>query len=295
MNKLKVKIGNLELNNPIMPASGTFGYGKEFAQFFDLNNLGAIVTKGLSLKPKKGNIPPRIFEGEKYLLNSIGLENIGLKRFIEDIIPFYETLKCKIIVNFFGNSEEEYYKIAEELNQLDSIAGLEVNVSCPNVKKGAIEFGTDLEVLFNLIKNIKKIAYKKTVIVKISPMTSNIKDTGKVIEEAGADAITAVNTFKATAIDSTSSNFILGNITGGMSGICLKPIALRIVNELYNNINIPVIGAGGITRIEDVEEFFIAGAKAVQIGTANFSNPLIMLEIINNLKNKIERVETCYH
>ncbi len=283
MQKLKVKIGKLELNNPIMPASGTFGYGKEFARFFDINNLGAIVTKGLSLYPKTGNIPPRIYEGGKYLMNAIGLENIGFERFLEEIIPFYENLNCAIIVNCFGNSEDEYYILAEKLNNLQEIDALEVNVSCPNVKKGAIEFGTDLDMLYILTKNIKKIADKKSVIVKISPMLSNIAETGKVLEEAGADAITAVNTMKGIAINTDNFKYMLGNVTGGISGQCLKPVALRIVKELIENISIPVIGVGGIFNINDAVEFFAMGATAVQIGTANFINPMIMIDLIDKL------------
>ena len=288
MHRLKVKIGKLELENPIMPASGTFGYGEEFMSFFDINRLGAIVTKGLSLFPKEGNIPPRIYEGGKYLLNSIGLENIGLEKFIETKVPFYERLNCKVIVNFFGNREEDYCKIAEKLNNIDAIDALEVNVSCPNVKKGAIEFGTDLKILYCLIKELKKVADNKPIIVKISPILPDIKEAGQVIEEAGADAITAINTIKGIEFDSKNYEYVLGNITGGMSGKCLKPVSLRIVKELSENISIPVIGVGGISNVEDIIDFFLAGAKAVQIGTANFSNPLIMLELIEQLRDVME-------
>ncbi len=286
---LKVNIGKLELENPVMPASGTFGYGKEYLNFFDINCLGAIVTKGLSLYPKKGNIPPRIFEGKRYLINSIGLENIGIDKFIDEYIPFYEKLKCKIIVNFFGNMEDEYYQIAEKLNEIKVIDALEVNVSCPNVKKGAIEFGTDLKILHKIIKNLRKIADKKVLIVKISPMLADVVEAGYVIESAGADAITAINTIKGIAIDIINFRYSLGNIAGGISGELLKPVALRIIKELSENIKIPVIGVGGISTLEDVLEFLVAGASAVQVGTANFSNPTVMQDLINELKDFFEK------
>ena len=280
---LSVKIGNMILNNPVMPASGTFGYGEEFSEFFDLNLLGAIVTKGLSYNGKPGNKPPRIFEGERYLINAIGLENIGFKRFAEEKLPFLKKLKCRKIVNFFGNTEEDYYKIAEQLNLLEEIDALEVNVSCPNVKEGGIEFGLSEKSVYKLIKNIRKIVDKKTLIVKISPMLSDVVAVGLAVEEAGADAITAINTLKGFSFDIENKKYNIANKFGGVSGPLLKPVALRIVKELSEKISIPIIGVGGIWSYKDVLEFLFAGAKAVQIGTANFSNPLVLSEIIRKL------------
>ena len=283
MSDTSIKIGNLKFKNPIMPASGTFGYGEEFSEFFDLNILGAVVTKGISLKPKEGNPPPRIFEGEKYIMNSIGLENVGIENFIKYKLPFLEKFNCIKIVNFFGNNEDEYLEMAEKLNKIKTIDAIEVNFSCPNVKKGGLEFGLNEKLLFRLTKDIVKYADKKVVIVKISPLAPDIKSIGIAIEEAGADAITAVNTIKGLSIDIENMRYELGNMYGGVSGNLLKPVALRVVSELKNSVKIPIIGAGGIFSIEDALEFFICGATAVQIGTANFANPLIMNEIVNKL------------
>ncbi len=276
-----IKIGNMVLKNPIMPASGTFGYGIEFKDFFDLNSAGAIVTKGISLQPKIGNPPPRLFEDGDYLMNYIGLENVGFERFVKEKLPFLKSINTSIIVNFFGNSEEEYIELAEKLNNLEGVDAVEVNVSCPNVKKGGIEFGLIPDLLFNLIKKIKKVVINKTLIVKISPIISDIILIGKGLEEAGADAITAINTLKGSRF-----NFKTGKwFTGGISGKLLKPVALRIVKELAQNLSIPIIGCGGIECFDDVEEFLNAGASAVQIGTRNFIEP----DIIGKLANEYER------
>ena len=285
---LSVKIGNLCLKNPVMPASGTFGYGEEFSEFFNLDILGAIVTKGISVKPKEGNKPPRIFEGEKYLMNSIGLENSGIEDFLKMKVPFLKNLKCAKIVNFFGNSEEEYFEIAEKLNNIESIDGIEINLSCPNVKKGGLEFGLNENFIYEITKNIVRIADKKVVMVKISPLSSNISSVGKAAEEAGADAITAINTVKGLRVDIENMEPSLGNVFGGISGYLLKPAALRIVAELKEAVNIPIIGAGGIFDFKDAVEFLACGATAVQVGTANFANPFVMPEIIKGLSNYLK-------
>ncbi len=285
---LSVKIGDVTFKNPVMPASGTFGYGEEFSKFFDIGILGAIVTKGVSLEPKIGNLPPRIFEGKKYLINSIGLENIGIDDFIKSKIPFMEKINCVKIVNFFGNNEEEYYKVAEKINQMETVHGIEINVSCPNVKRGGLEFGLNENFLFKMVKAIVEIADKKIVIVKISPLLPNVKSTGLLIEEAGADAITAVNTIKGVGLNVESCSYSLGNVYGGISGPLLKPVALRVVSELTHAVKIPIIGVGGIFSIKDALEFFMCGATAVQIGSANFANPYTMLEIIDGLRNYLK-------
>ena len=285
---LSVKIGDVTFKNPVMPASGTFGYGEEFSKFFDIGILGAIVTKGVSLEPKIGNLPPRIFEGKKYLINSIGLENIGIDDFIKSKIPFMEKINCVKIVIFFGNNEDEYYKVAERINKMETVHGIEINVSCPNVKRGGLEFGLNENFLFKMVKAIVEIADKKIVIVKISPLLPNVKSTGLLIEEAGADAITAVNTIKGVGLNVESCSYSLGNVYGGISGPLLKPVALRVVSELTHAVKIPIIGVGGIFSIKDALEFFMCGATAVQVGSANFANPYTMLEIIDGLRNYLK-------
>ncbi len=275
---MEVNIGRLKLKNPVMPASGTFGYGVEYKDFIDLNRLGAIVTKGISLEPKIGNPPPRILEGNGYLINHIGLENVGVEVFLKEKLPLIENYDTKIIVNFFGNSEEEYCKVAEVLSKNERIDALEVNISCPNVKKGGLEFGLFPDEVFNLIKKIKKLC-SKPLLVKISPQVSDIVGVANAIEEAGADAITAINTIKGLRINVESKEYFYG----GISGEFLKPVALRIVDEITKYVNIPVIGCGGIKDFYDVKEFLLAGAKAVQIGTFNFIEPDILQKIIGEL------------
>ncbi len=288
MIDLSVKIGNMILNNPIMPASGTFGYGEEYKDFFDLNTLGAVVTKGLSIDPKAGNLPPRIYEGERFLINSIGLENIGIERFISEKLPFLKNIKCPTIVNFFGNSEEQYYKIAEKLNFIDEIDGVEVNVSCPNVKKGGIEFGLDEKLLFNITKNLRSIIEKKALIVKLSPISSDIISLSKACQEGGADGLTMSNTLKGLSVDSDKMLFNIGNKIGGISGPLLKPLNLRIIYEVRKFTDIPIIGVGGISNLKDALDYFAVGADAVQVGTANFSTPDIMHQIICQLKDYLQ-------
>ena len=278
---MEVKIGNLILKNPIMPASGTFGYGIEYKDFIDLNKIGAIVTKGISLKPKIGNPPPRLLEGDGYLMNFIGLENVGVEAFLKEKLPLIENFDTKIIVNFFGNSVEEYCRTAEILSKNDRIDALEVNISCPNVKKGGIEFGLFPEEIFNLIKKIRNFT-SKTLIVKVSPQISDIIGVADAIEKAGADAITVINTIKGLRINVNTEEYFYG----GISGNFLKPIALRFVDELVKCTSLPVIGCGGIKNFDDVKEFLIAGAIAVQIGTFNFVEPDIIERIIEKLNDE---------
>ena len=280
---LRVNLGKLKLKNPVMTASGTFGYGKEFSEFVDLNKLGAIVVKGISLKPMKGNPAPRICETPAGMLNAIGLQNPGLKGFIRHQLPFLKELKTKIIVNILGNSVNEYIELAEELESL-GIDAVELNVSCPNVKKGGIVFGTEPKVFEQLIKEVSQ-RVKLPIITKLSPNVTDIKQFAKIAEGAGSDIISLINTVTGMSIDVRSRRPRLANITGGLSGPAIKPIAVRMVWECYSAVKIPIIGMGGILSPEDAMEFILAGASAIAVGTANFINPGITADIIKGIKS----------
>ncbi len=286
--KLDVSIGSLTLKNPVMTASGTFGYGEEYAQFFDLSRLGAVVVKGLSLLPRMGNRPPRIVETPCGMLNAIGLQNVGVETFIDEKLPFLRQFDVKVIANIFGESVEEYQKLSGILSGVDGVHALEVNISCPNVKKGGVVFGTDPEVAALVTR---KVAAETDipVIVKLSPNVTDIALMARAVEEAGADAVSLINTLTGMAIDSESRRPLLANITGGLSGPALKPVALRMVWQVAHAVRIPVIGTGGITSFQDALEFLIAGAAAVQVGTANFVNPLATMEILDGIKDYMER------
>jgi dihydroorotate dehydrogenase (NAD+) catalytic subunit len=276
-----VNIAGLTLKNPIMNASGTFAYGEEFSEFMDLSILGGVVTKGLSLKPKEGNPTPRIVETPCGMINSIGLENIGIDEFLKTKLPFLNSFDTKVIANFFGNTEDEYVEAATMLDR-KGIAALEMNISCPNVKKGGIEFGRDPDVLYHLVKKVKAVT-DKTLIVKLSPMVTDITELALAVQEASADAITCINTVPAMAIDEVLKKPVLGNITGGLSGPAIKPIALKIVWDVHKKVTIPIIASGGITSHRDVLQFMLAGATAVEIGSASLRNPFCFSEIINGL------------
>jgi dihydroorotate dehydrogenase (NAD+) catalytic subunit len=283
------------LKNPVMVSSGTFGFGEEFEDFFDLNQLGAIVSKGISLKPMVGNLPPRIFETEGGLINSIGLQNPGFEGFIKNKLPYYRHLKTHVIVNFFGNSQRDYIELAKRFDGVPGISGLEMNISCPNVKKGGIVFGVDPQMAFQLVRAVRK-ATRTTLIVKLSPNVTDIGLMAKSAEEGGADAVSLVNTFRAMAINIHSKKPELGNIIGGLSGPAIKPIALRMVWEVRQAVKVPIIGMGGIMKAEDAVEFILAGASAIQIGTANLINPKAGIEAIRGIrkyliKNKIDRIQ----
>ncbi|NWG03846.1 MAG: dihydroorotate dehydrogenase [Syntrophaceae bacterium] len=295
-NNLRIKIGKMVLKNPVIVSSGTFGFGEEFEDFFDLNQLGAVVSKGISLKPMVGNPPPRIFETEGGLINSIGLQNPGLQEFIRNKLPYYRRLKTHLIVNIFGNTQTEYIELAKRLEGVRGISGLEMNISCPNIKKGGIVFGSDPRMAFHLIRKVRK-ATTSTLIVKLSPNVTDIASIAKSVEEGGADAVSLVNTFKAMAINIHSKKPEVGNIIGGLSGPAIKPIALRMVWEAHQAIKIPIIGMGGIMKAEDAIEFILAGASAIQMGTANLINPRAAIETIQGIKkylvqNKIDRIQT---
>ncbi len=280
---LEIKIGNLFLKNPFMPASGTFGSGLEYEDFGDLSELGAVVTKGVSLKPKVGNKPPRIYELPSGMLNSIGLENVGIDKFT-DILNQLKAYKTNIVVNFFGNSFEEYIEVSKILDEHNVVSCLEMNISCPNIKEGGICFGTDPHVIYSLVRNVKKVT-KKDLWVKLTPNTGNIVSIAKAAENAGASAIVIANTYTGMKVDIETQKPALGNIFGGYSGPAIKPITLYHVFCCVREVNIPIIASGGIFNIEDVLEYLIVGAKAVQVGTANFTNPCILWDLIKDLKD----------
>jgi dihydroorotate dehydrogenase (NAD+) catalytic subunit len=281
---LSVAIGKLKLKNPVLVASGTFGFGEEYQDFMELDRLGAIIPKGISLKPMVGNLPPRIFETEGGILNSIGLQNPGFHEFIKDKLPFLTRIRTHLIVNFFGNTQKEYIELAGCLNEVPGISGLEMNISCPNVKQGGIAFCSDPRMTYRLVRAVRK-STQLPLIVKLSPNVTDIASLAKITEEEGADAVSLVNTFKAMAINIHSRKPELGNIIGGLSGPAIKPIALRMVWEVSQRVKIPVIGIGGIVKAEDAIEFILAGASAIQIGTANLVNPQTSLEVIQGIKN----------
>jgi dihydroorotate dehydrogenase (NAD+) catalytic subunit len=292
---LTVKIGKMVLKNPVIVSSGTFGFGEEFEDFFDLNQLGAIIPKGISLKPMAGNPPPRIFETEGGLINSIGLQNPGFQEFIKNKLPYYRHLKTHLIINFFGNTQKEYVELARRFDRILGISGLEMNISCPNIKKGGIVFGVDPQMAFHLVRAVRK-ATRLTLIVKLSPNVTDIALMAKSAEEGGADALSLVNTFRAMAINIHSKKPELGNIIGGLSGPAIKPIALRMVWEVHQAVKVPIIGIGGIMKAEDAIEFILAGASAIQMGTANLINPRAGIEVIQGIRkyfiqNKIDRIQ----
>ena len=280
---LKVKLGCIELQNPVMTASGTFGYAREFEGLVDLNRLGAIIVKGLSLQPTKGNPPPRIVETSCGMLNAIGLENVGIEAFEKHKLPFLKTLSPPIFVNIYGRSIEEYVELAGRIDKLEAISGVEVNISCPNVKAGGIAFGADPQSAFSVVQAVRQ-KITKHLIVKLSPNVTDISVIARSAEEAGADSLSLINTLTGMAIDLETRQPKIANITGGLSGPAIKPVALRMVWQVVQAVKIPVIGIGGIMTAEDALEFLITGATAVQVGTANFVNPRVTMDIIDGIE-----------
>jgi dihydroorotate dehydrogenase (NAD+) catalytic subunit len=292
---LSVTIGRIKLRNPVIVSSGTFGFGEEFEDFFDLNELGAIIPKGISLRPMKGNPPPRIFETEGGIINSIGLQNPGLQEFIKNKLSFYKDLKTHLIINFFGNTQQEYIELARRLDGVPGISGLEMNISCPNVKRGGIVFGVDPRMAYRLVQAVRK-ATTLTLIVKLSPNVTDIALMAKSAEQGGADAVSLVNTFRAMAVNIHTRKPELGNVIGGLSGPAIKPIAVRMVWEASQAVRIPIVGMGGIMSAEDAIEFILVGASAIQIGTANLVDPKTGIEVVHGLRkyliqNKINRIQ----
>lgn len=284
---LSVKIGNLELKNPVMGASGTFGFGKEYEDFLDVNEIGAIVTKGVTPKPRAGNPGVRIAETPSGMLNCIGLENPGVDAFIYDILPKIKKYNTAVIVNISAGSVEEYAEMAWRLD-IDGVDAVEVNISCPNVKEGGIVFGTDPKAAAAVTYAVKTHT-KKTVIVKLSPNVTDIVQMAKAVEEAGADAISMINTLTGMAIDINTRKPLLGNITGGLSGPAVKPVALRMVWQVAKAVNIPIIGMGGIASAEDAIEFLLAGATAVAVGAHNFIDPSALKVIADGIAEYMQK------
>lgn len=279
---LSVSLAGISLKNPVMTASGTFGYGIEFMPLMDLDHLGGIVVKGLSLQPSPGNPPPRIVETACGMLNAIGLENVGVDHFIRVKLPLLAHLKTPIFANIYGREIEEYAALAARFNDVEQVAGLEVNISCPNVKAGGVAFGTDPKMAANVISRVRAVT-QKPVIAKLSPNVTDIKVIAKAAESAGADVISLINTLTGMAIDIETRRPKLANVTGGLSGPAIKPVALRMVWETAGAVDIPVIGIGGIETAQDALEFIIAGATAIEVGTANFINPTASVEIVEGI------------
>lgn len=281
--KMHVDIGGVEIRNPVMTASGTFGYAREFEKLTDLNRLGAIIVKGLSLEPSKGNPPPRIVETPCGMLNAIGLENVGLKAFVREKLPFLRRLDTPIFVNVYGTRTEEYAELAARLGDTEGVSGIEVNISCPNVKAGGIAFGAYPESAAEVVRAIRK-QFSKPLMIKLSPNVTDITEIAKRVESEGADSISLINTITGMAIDIETRRPRIANITGGLSGPAIKPVALRMVWQVARTVKIPVIGIGGIMTANDALEFLIAGAVAVQIGTANFINPHATMDVIDGIE-----------
>ncbi len=288
MVDLKVNIGNLELKNPVMTASGTFGYGTEFTDFIDISRLGGIIVKGTTIHAREGNPYPRMAETPSGMLNAVGLQNRGVDYFINKIYPFIADINTNIIINVSGSSIEEYIAAAEKINELDKIPAIELNISCPNVKKGGMGFGTSCVSAAEVVKEVRK-AYKKTLIVKLTPNVTNISEIALAIENEGADSVSLINTLLGMAIDAETQKPVLSTITGGLSGPCVKPVALRMVWQVSKAVKIPVVGLGGIMNATDAIEFFLAGATAIQIGTANFIDPTITVKVIEGIQVYLER------
>ena len=284
---MAVRIGGLHLKNPVMTASGTFGYGQEYAPFVDLNSLGALVVKGLSLKPRPGNPPPRIMETRGGMLNAIGLENVGVAAFIAEKLPFLRELDVVVIANIFGETVEEYRTVAELLTKAEGVDALEINISCPNVREGGVAFGVDPAAAAEVTREVKR-GTDLPVIVKLTPNVTDVSVIAASVEEAGADAISLINTITGMSVDIEKKTPHLYNVTGGLSGPAIKPIALRMVWQVAKKVSVPVIGIGGITEARDAIEFLITGARAVQVGTANFVNPRATVDIIAGIEAYLE-------
>lgn len=293
MSRMNVNLAGVELKNPVMTASGTFGSGMEYSEFVDLNRLGAVVTKGVANVPWPGNPTPRVAETASGMLNAIGLQNPGIDVFCERDLPFLQKYDTRIIVNVCGRSTEDYCEVVERLGN-EKVDLLEINVSCPNVKEGGIAFGQNPKALEAITKEVKKYA-KQPIIMKLSPNVTDITEMAKAAEAGGADALSLINTLTGMKIDINRRTFALANKTGGMSGPAVKPIAVRMVYQVANAVSLPIIGMGGIATAEDALEFIMAGATAVSVGTANFFNPSATEEVVNGLeeflaKNKIEDI-----
>jgi len=286
---VSIDFAGIKLKNPLLTASGTFGYGEEYAEFVDLNKLGGVIVKGISLKPIKGNPPPRIWETPSGMLNAIGLENPGIEVFLNEKLPYLRQFDTAVIVNVFGYSLEEYVTVAEKLDGVPGVAGLEVNISCPNVKAGGMVFGTDLKASFELLSSVRK-ATGMPLIAKLSPNVTNIVDFARAAQDAGCDGLSLINTLLGMAIDVRCMKPRLANCMGGLSGPAIRPVAVRIVWQVARSVQLPIIGMGGIVTGEDALEFILAGASAVAVGTANFINPRATLDVLSGIESLLEEL-----
>ena len=288
---LSVKIGALRLRNPILAASGTFGYGLEFAHLVDLNRLGGFVTKGLSREPIEGAPAPRLFPTPSGMLNAVGLQNVGVRAFVTEKLPVLRKFDTAVIANVFGYTLEDYVEVIRVLEDAEGLAGYELNVSCPNVKRGGMQFGNDPIQVAEVVGTVRKAASKRPLWIKLSPLVTNIGLIARAAEEAGADALTVANTYPAMAIDFRSGKSRLGNQSGGLSGPAIKPITLKLVWETRKAVKIPVLGLGGVETVEDVLEYLCVGASAVQVGTASFADPRASERLVDALTNVLERAK----
>lgn len=282
-NILETTLGPLVLKNPVMVASGTFGYGLEYSDVMDISVIGGISVKGISLAPRPGNPPPRMCETPSGMLNSIGLANVGFDVFVNDMMPRLRDAKATVIANAYGTSADEFAELCRKFDDVEGIAAIEVNISCPNVKSGGIHFGVSGKPAAEVTRAVRK-ATRLPVMVKLSPEANDIKDVARAIEDAGADSVSLINTFRGMSIDVNTRKPRLGVGFGGLSGPAIRPLAVRMVYEVARAVTIPVVGMGGITCLRDALEFFLAGASAIQVGTANFSNPMVAIEIIDALE-----------
>lgn len=288
MARLEIEIGGLKLRNPVMTASGTFGYGTEYKEFIDLSLLGGIVVKGTTLEPRQGNDYPRMAETPAGMLNSVGLQNKGVDYFVEQLYPAIKDYDTHMIVNVSGSTIEDYVACAEKLANLDKMPAIELNISCPNVKEGGMSFGVSCESAAKVTKAVREV-FPKTLIVKLSPNVTSIADIARAVEDEGADSVSLVNTFLGMAIDIESRSPKLSTVTGGLSGPCIKPIALRMVWEVFNAVKIPIIGMGGICNWQDAIEFILAGSAAIQVGTYNFVDPAASVKILDGIEEYLDR------
>ncbi|WP_165024788.1 MULTISPECIES: dihydroorotate dehydrogenase [unclassified Dysgonomonas] len=288
MDRLIVNIGDLHLKNPVMTASGTFGYGKEFTDFIDLSRIGGIFVKGTTIRARQGNDYPRMAETPSGMLNAVGLQNKGVDHFVSDIYPSIKDFDTNVIVNVSGSTVEDYVDCAQKLVDLDKIPAIELNISCPNVKEGGMAFGTSACSAAEVTKAVREV-WKKTLIVKLSPNVTDITEIAKAVEGEGADAVSLINTLLGMAVDINKRQPVLSTITGGLSGPCVKPVALRMVWQTYNVVKIPIIGMGGISSWQDAIEFILAGSSAIQIGTHNFIDPTISIKVVEGIAAYLDK------
>lgn len=288
MRNMQIELAGMKLNNPMMVASGTFGYGREYAQFYDLSRLGAIMVKGVSIEPWVGNPVPRIVETPAGMLNAIGLQNPGVDYFIDVDLPFLTQFDTRVIVNIIGRSIEEYVAVTQRLSEVDGVDAIEINISCPNIKEGGIHFGTDPQAAADVVRAVKK-ATHLPVIPKLSPNVTDVRVMARAVQDAGADAISLINTLLGMVIDPVKRRPVLANTVGGLSGPAIRPIAVRMVWEVFEVVEVPLIGMGGIMTGDDAMEFVLAGASAVSVGTANFAEPTAAIDVLEELTSYVEQ------